>query len=369
MEVKTRIAQGSYRDQYTLNNVIEADEIEGAGDFKITSDSLSSDAKYVTNKVFGTTGSTASIDNTMEQISGRAYANMSTQILGSADAFINQNRALLTSEDDSDVKIGLLSGYEDVGGTKNSLGYSGERGGIVLAKKLLDTNIGKTYGSIGYAVGEFNYDGGGKSKIETWDLAIYNLYAKDEVELKTNLSLNMNTHNTERKIKFDTINRTARAEFDSYSVSFGNEFSYGFDFGNYKIKPLAIFDLAYINQDAIVEDKADALNLSLPSANYLSAIGGVGLRGESKVGKNATLFAEAKYLHQFGNINKDQEATIEGWKQTFKVNSSEDKRDAIQFKVGGKLSYKNIDFTGDISKKFNDYDNQFKATAGISIKF
>ena len=122
---------------------------------------------------------------------------------------------------------------------------------------------------------------------------------------------------TNRKIAFGQLNRTAKASFDG--LSYGAHVSGGLnvaDLVGIVFQPVAGFDYVRLHHESISEKGAGSLNLSVPSENLDSIVTQLGARlfGEFEIADGLWFLPnlDVRWMHEFGDTHRAIDARLSG---------------------------------------------------------
>ena len=178
----------------------------------------------------------------------------------------------------------------DVDGEDGLSGYDYRTAGVILG---YDTAF-KHNLSGGVAVGF------GQPKLDSYDLAdaeidgdsyfvsTYGTYTRNRVEIAGLLGYTFGSYDSERRIRFGSIDRTARGDFDGDGVIVSAKAAYFYNRGGYDLVPEVGLTYSKVWQDGFVETGADSLNLKIEDADAYSVVSSVGLRMGTMIESGST---------------------------------------------------------------------------------
>ncbi|MGL5988215.1 hypothetical protein, partial [Cetobacterium sp.] len=410
IKVSANMTKNGFKDSYTMQNVVDAEEITYGDNFNFQSTSLLYDAEAITDRwgnldgklvrnestlsdftagnlisvadIFGKyqneegfktlskdaqtvlksidTESVGTITNTLNELTPSIYANLSSQIFNIGEVFNSQGSSTISGIGENKINFSLLGKYSDVDSKNGIEGYESKLSGFIGA---MDLGNGM-FGNIGYGYSNIDYDDSADGKIETIHLGLNKLAQKREFDYKLGLSGEYNFHENSRKIS--TLGRTAESDFDSYRIGAVGEISKKYGEESY-VEPFASLEIAYGKYDTISETGANAANTKIESQDYTSVLPKVGVT----VGKNIdkiSLYASVDYSYELGNMEKDQKLSFEGFEGSAYLPENQMENAKTTTKIGMEYKGEIFNFNINAGKEFGKRDNSFVG-AGVGYKF
>lgn len=194
----------------------------------------------------------------------------------------------------------------------------------------------------------------------TWVLAGALAYAAHEVD-------------TDRRIVFGGIDRTAEADYWSHSVGFAGEAAYRFDRGGTTVMPLVTLDTGLAWHNGFGESGAGALNLTGASESWTrfdTGLGAAVAHSFAMEGGELTLEGRAVWEHAFADVLPYQDMALAGSPTGFDVRGPGLDRDRLRtgldlaFKTGDSLT-----FRARYEGVFSGDQQSHAGTLGLSIAF
>lgn len=399
--VSTEITKNGFKNEYTMQNIVDAENISLGDNFNFTSNSLLYDAKaitdtwgnldatlirnnktlsdfttgyitstanifgkYQTEEMFKTldedakevvkaidTSSVEAIDRSLNSLTPTIYSNLGRQILETSETFKEQDMVAINSLGENSYNFTFIGEYQDVSSRNNIEGYKGKLTGFVGAMNFGDS----TFGTLGYTYNNIDYKENGKGNIQTIHLGLNKFMKYQGVDLKLGLGGEYNFHENKRDI--DLVSRRAESDFDSYGVRASGEVSKIFGEKIF-VKPYLGFDLAHMKYDSFTESNANSLNATVESENYTSVLPKVGLLVGNKF-EGLDLFAGIEYSYELGNMDKEQEFSYEGFSGKGKLPKDDLECGTTGVKLGANYGVNNFTLGVSLGKNFGRRDNSF----------
>ena len=408
--VSTQITKSGFKNEYTLQNVVDAEDITLGDDFKFNSDSLLYDATAKTDtwgnldatltrndkiladystdetkenaEVFGKyyaeelyknlssdaqavisaidTRSKENLNKNLGELKPTIYSNISRQILDTNKFFKEQEKEVINTLGENEYNFAFIGDYKDVDSKGLIEGYTSKASGFIGA-----INLGNDiFGAIGYSYNDIDYKDNSNGNIQTIHLGLNKIltYEKFDISLGLNGEYNFNEYN--REIEF--LNRNAKSDFNSYAVGFTSEISRVFGKESY-LKPYLGLDVTYLNYESFKEKNANSLNVAMDSQDYVSVLPKVGIGIGNKF-NNLRTFANVEYSYELGNMNKSQTYMFEGFEGKAKLENDNLENTLVTTKVGASYEMNTLSLTGTVGKEFGKRDNTF-VTVSLGYKF
>lgn len=408
--VSTQITKSGFKNEYTLQNVVDAEDITLGDNFKFNSDSLLYDATAKTDtwgnldatltrndktladystdetkenaEVFGKyyteesykklssdaqsvisaidTSSKENLNKDLGELKPTIYSNISRQILDTNKFFKEQEKEVINTLGENEYNFAFIGDYKDVDSKGLIEGYTSKASGFIGA-----INLGNDiFGTIGYSYNDIDYKDNSNGNIQTIHLGLNKMltYEKFDISLGLNGEYNFNEYN--REIEF--LNRNAKSDFNSYAVGFTSEISRVFGKESY-LKPYLGLDVTYLNYESFKEKNANSLNVAMDSQDYVSVLPKVGIGIGNKF-NNLRTFANVEYSYELGNMNKSQTYMFEGFEGKAKLENDNLENTLVTTKVGASYEMNTLSLTGTVGKEFGKRDNTF-VTVSLGYKF
>ncbi|MGL5203404.1 autotransporter domain-containing protein [Cetobacterium sp.] len=399
--VSANITKNGFKDEYTMQNVIDAEDITLGDEFKLVSNSLLYDAKGVTDRwgnldatlsrndkvlsdfttgylnysaeIFGKyqneesfkalssdakevikaidTTSIESIGKSLNSLRATIYSNLGRQMLETTETFRSQDLVAIDNLEGNTYNFTFIGEYRDVDSRKGIDGYESKMTGFVGAMNFGDG----TYGTIGYGHNKVDYTDNGDGKIETIHLGLNRFMNYSGLHLRVGLGGEYNFHENKRDI--DILSRKAESDFDSYGVNASAEISKKFGEDIY-LKPSLGLDLAYMKYDSFTEEKAKSANVNVESESYTSVTPKVGaLLGGTFGGLD--IYTSAQYSYELGDMEKDIQFSYEGFDGMDRLVGDDLECGTTSLKAGVNYKMNTLTVGGTIGKNFGRRDNSF----------
>lgn len=408
--VGSEITKSGFKNEYTMQNVIDAEDLTLGENFNFTSNSLLYDAEAVTDRwgnldatlsrndktlsdfttgyitstanIFGKyqneesfktlssdakevvkgidTSSVEAIDRSLNDLTPTIYSNLGRQMLETSETFKEQDMVAINSLGENSYNFTFIGEYQDIDSRDNIEGYKSKLSGFVGAMSFGDG----TFGTIGYGYNDIDYKDNGKGHIQTIHLGLNRFMKYQGVDFRLGLGGEYNFH--ENKRDMDLVNRRAESDFDSYGVRASGEVSKVFGEKAF-VKPYLGFNLAHMKYDSFTESNANSLNATIESENYTSVLPKIGLLVGDRLG-GLNLFAGVEYSYELGNMDKEQEFSYEGFSGKGKLPKDDLECGTTGVKLGANYEVNNFTLEASIGKNFGRRDNTF-VNASIGYRF
>ena len=408
--VSTQITKSGFKNEYTLQNVVDAEDITLGDNFEFNSDSLLYDATAKTDtwgnldatltrnnktlgdysteetkenaEIFGKyyaeelyknlssdaqavisaidTSSKENLNKNLGELKPTIYSNISRQILDTNKFFKEQEKEVINTLGENEYNFAFIGDYKDVDSKGLIEGYTSKASGFIGA-----INLGNDiFGTIGYSYNDIDYKDNSNGNIQTIHLGLNKMltYEKFDISLGLNGEYNFNEYN--REIEF--LNRNAKSDFNSYAVGFTSEISRVFGKESY-LTPYLGLDVTYLNHESFKEKNANSLNVAMDSQDYVSVLPKVGIGIGNKF-NNLRTFANVEYSYELGNMNKSQTYMFEGFEGKAKLENDNLENTLVTTKVGASYEMNTLSLTGTVGKEFGKRDNTF-VTVSLGYKF
>lgn len=213
----------------------------------------------------------------------------------------------------------------------------------------VDYRFGESFlvgAAFGYAYTDIDVDDlRGDQDMNSYLGALYGSFVADRFHLGAHVSFGGSDMDSERRILFGSLDRTAKADIDGWSVSTHLESGYdAVGFGGFLLQPLASFDYSHLEQDSFTEKDAGSASLKIDSESIDSLVTGLGLRlhGTFEMDDDAGFTPEigALWTHEFGDTDRKLDANLTGAGSAgdFVLRGAEMGRDALLGSAGYTVS-------------------------------
>ncbi|MGZ9058606.1 MAG: autotransporter domain-containing protein, partial [Burkholderiaceae bacterium] len=202
-----------------------------------------------------------------------------------------------------------LSGYGldgDIDGDGSSGKYDYRISGFIIG---LDTDIDRHWAgglSAGYSDWRVRNDGrGDRSDAKAYRVAGYGRYTDGPIRVDGVVGYGNIDYETDRRIVFGTINRTAHADYGGDQFTANVVGRYRIEHGHYGIEPFAAVHFVLESRDGFVESGADSINLAVANQTLKSTRGTLGARVDrafDTAGGKGLVEIRAGYSHEFSGV-------------------------------------------------------------------
>jgi predicted outer membrane repeat protein len=209
-----------------------------------------------------------------------------------------------------------------------------------------------------------------RAQINNFGIGTYGGYEEDQWEVKACLNGNYDTYNTERHIKFATLDRTARADFSGFGFTADVEGAYKIELEEFLIfRPFIGAEFGLNSYGTITEKGADSLNLEVKSGNYLKTLLKAGL-GCKKDIIRYSLFANLEYKQVLVGDLPEIDCTFEGTQEVFNSYGIRTGKNIFGIDIGGNyILNKDISLFAKTIFSFAKKYEDIYATVGAVYKF
>ena len=399
--VGSEITKNGFKNEYTMQNVVDAEDITLGDRFNFTSNSLLYNAEAVTDRwgnldatlsrndktlsdfttgyitstanIFGKyqtedmfktlsadakevvkaidTSSAEAIDRSLNNLTPTIYSNLGRQMLETSETFKEQDMIAINSLGENSYNFTFIGEYQDIDSRDNIEGYKSKLSGFVGAMNFGDG----TFGTIGYGYNDIDYKENGKGHIQTIHLGLNRFVKYQGIDFRLGAGGEYNFHENNREI--DLVGRKAKSDFDSYGFRASGEVSKILGEKAF-IKPYLGLDLAHMKYDSFKESKANSLNATIKSENYTSILPKIGLLAGDRFG-GLNLFAGVEYSYELGNMDKEQHFSYEGFSGEGKLPKDDLECGIVEVKAGVNYEINNFTFGTSVGKSFGRRDNSF----------
>jgi outer membrane autotransporter protein len=252
-------------------------------------------------------------------------------------------------------------------------GYDYDTYGVMLG---LDKKYDKFVFGIntGFAWTDMDWDNvDAEGSIDTWHIGLYGSYATQQYFIDAGMSYGRNWYDTDRKIDFGTISRTAKADSvdgDEFSMFVGAGYNVKFGDG-FVFVPTLSLQYSYVGVDNFSEGGANALNLNVNDFEIDAFESSLGFRlGRVFTAGTAKVLPEfrAAWVHNFCDDNADITASMQGATGSFKTESADIQDD--YFVLGaGLTAYFQENISAYVNYDLNLADNYDAHNLTLGIRF
>jgi outer membrane autotransporter protein len=268
---------------------------------------------------------------------------------------------------------GMFSRTTDLGRLQN---YNNDAGGFFVGSDYRWSENFVTGLYTGYDYSEAKYAGGSKTKGNSFNFGSYASYEQDGYYADTVVGGGFTNYETQRAIKFSTIDRTARANPNSVQFSAALNLGKDFEVGKFTLGPIAGAQYTYAGSGSFTESGAQSLDLSLgqQNANSLRSTLGGRIAYTWNLNQKIALIPEVRmfWQHEFLNNPRTINASLDGGSgPPFGYETTDPYRNSVfagagvtaQFgkNLSGSVLY-NINFGGET------YQNNM-VSAGLNLSF
>ncbi len=201
--------------------------------------------------------------------SGNRGISTGDDYVGSMKAWAKPFASRANQQDQQDISGFKANSYGLILGSDSEYSATTRLGGaLVYAQSNIESNALEPHN---------------EATVNSYQAVVYGTYAIDaSTEFFWQGDLGLHRNDGQRKITFGGLNRTAQADYDSYSAHLGGGVARTFQFGELTtVAPSLRLDYLYFHERAYTETGADALNLQV----------------DAKTTDQLTLRAEAKLTH------------------------------------------------------------------------
>lgn len=398
LEIDSTITKGSYKEEYLLEDVFEAEKLTLDKNTNVLSNSILYDAlleknsfgnidgKLVRNGkelgdfVQGGLKSTASIfdkyyseenylaldeasknildrinlssgkdlEKSLEGLTPRIYGNIQKEILDINSLFEENRINSLENIGNKENNFVLLENYQKVEPDRNILGYKNLTSGFLGTKSL-----GKdSYLSVGYGYSNVDYDNDDDSKIHSINVGIDKVIEENDTIFKVGFGGLYNYHKNTRKYGSQEI----KSKFDSYGINSYFEVSKIFKNKNIDFVPFVGASLGYYSSESFDENINNFI-LDIEKQDFISCEPRLGVEIRKSI-KDLEIFSKLSYSYELGNMDKNLDYTYRNLNERNKIENLEEK-DSLDFKIGSKYSNENIWVSTNLGKDFGENDNRY----------
>ena len=398
LEIDSTITKGSYKEEYLLEDVFEAEKLTLDKNTNVLSNSILYDALLEKNSFGNIDGKlvkngkelkdfvkddldlTASIFNkyyneenylaldeasknildridlsndkglekSLEGLTPRIYGNIQKEILDINSLFEENRINSLENIGNKENDFVLLENYQKVEDDKNILGYKNLTSGFLGTKSL-----GKdSYLSVGYGYSNVDYDNDDDSKIHSINVGIDKVIEENDTIFKVGFGGLYNYHKNTRKYGSQEI----KSKFDSYGINSYFEVSKIFKNKNIDFVPFVGASLGYYSSESFDENINNFI-LDIEKQDFISCEPRLGVEIRKSI-KDLEIFSKILYSYELGNMDKNMDYTYRNLKEKNKIENYQEK-DSIDLKVGAKYSKENIWIVTNIGKDFAEKDSKY----------
>lgn len=398
LEIDSTITKGSYKEEYLLEDVFEAEKLTLDKNTNVLSNSILYDALLEKNSFGNIDGKlvrngkelkdfvkddldlTANIFNkyyneenylaldeasknildrinlssgkdlekSLEELTPRIYGNIQKEILDINSLFEENRINSLENIGSKENDFVLLENYQKVEDDKNILGYKNLTSGFLGTKSL-----GKdSYLSVGYGYSNVDYDNDDDSKIHSINIGIDKVIEENDTIFKVGFGGLYNYHKNTRKYGSQEI----KSKFDSYGINSYFEISKIFENKNIDFVPFVGASLGYYSSESFDEDINNFI-LDIEKQDFISCEPRLGFEVRKSI-KDFKVFSKLSYSYELGNIDKNLDYTYRNLNEKNRLENYQEK-DSLDLKVGAKYSKENIWIVTNIGKDFTEKDSKY----------
>lgn len=212
-----------------------------------------------------------------------------------------------------------------------------------------------------------------KSDLDAATLAAYVSHSNAGFHLFGSAAYTHHFIDTERRIAFGGLSRTAEADYDANQATMYAEGGYTFTFGSSFLQPVLAARGTVLSRESFRETGAGTLNLSGfgETDSRIDAIAGVRVSTSRNLGGVVIIpQANAYYTRSFGEVQGDAEFLFSGGGPSTSILSSSRGRDALSFGAGlSVIASDRISGFADYQATFTNNTFENRMRAGFTIKF
>lgn len=211
------------------------------------------------------------------------------------------------------------------------------------------------------------FDNSDTGKSHGTALAVYGSYAAGPWAFKAAASAGWNSHRMDRAVAVGALNRLAKADFDSQTLSTYGEAVYSLPMKGWTLLPVAALSISHDKADGFTETGADALNLRVAGQSFTSSKSLLGVKANFAAGR-VRIEPRAIWAHEFGDLNKPMAAQLQGaaTASPFQVAGVALKRDSLILGLGaaGAIA-QGVDLFADVQLEHNARQRQAAVMLGL----
>lgn len=202
-----------------------------------------------------------------------------------------------------------LSGYNldgDLDGDAGSGAYDYRINGLIIG---VDTDIDRRWTaglSAAFSDWSVRSDGrGDRSDVQAYRIGAYGRFTEGPVRVDGVIGYGKVEYETDRRIVFGAINRTAHGDYSGDQFTANLVGRYRLEHGSYGIEPFAALQYVRESQDDFVEGGADSINLAVASRTLKSTRGTLGARVDrafETAGGKGLVEIRAGYSREFSGV-------------------------------------------------------------------
>lgn len=398
LEIDSTITKGSYKEEYLLEDVFEAEKLTLDKNTNVLSNSILYDALLEKNSCGNIDGKlvkngkelkdfvkddldlTANIFNkyyneenylaldeasknildridlsnskglekSLEELTPRIYGNIQKEILDINSLFEENRINSLENIGNKENNFVLLENYQKVEDDKNILGYKNLTSGFLGTKSL-----GKdSYLSVGYGYSNVDYDNDDDSKIHSINVGIDKVIEENDTIFKVGFGGLYNYHKNTRKYGSQEI----KSKFNSYGANSYFEVSKIFENKNIDFVPFVGASLGYYSSESFDENINNFI-LDIEKQDFISCEPRLGFEVRKSI-KDFEVFSKLSYSYELGNMDKNLDYTYRNLNERNKIENYQEE-DSLDLKVGAKYSKENIWIVTNIGKDFAEKDSKY----------
>ncbi|GAB4483537.1 MAG: hypothetical protein OHK006_04830 [Thermodesulfovibrionales bacterium] len=262
----------------------------------------------------------------------------------------------------------------DVDGDENAAGYDYDVTGTAFGVDfpvVKGLHIGL---SAGYGKADVETDRFDNGEIESYLVSLYANYDHGPFYVDGMLTYADNHYNTDRSIRFGSLRREARGDYDGNEWGAAAEFGYVAGVGSWTLQPFVGTRYIHLDEDGFTERNAGDLNLEIDSRTATSwkAYGGLKASTAIKAGEKSYFVPEVsvKFVHEFDDNFDTVSAHFDNVPAAggFHVDGIDISKNSFEIGAGFKIfNGKNFQFGLDLATEINSDRTAY--IAGVGLKY
>ena len=231
---------------------------------------------------------------------------------------------------------GMFSRTTSIANVQN---YNNNAGGFLLGADYRWNENFVTGLYAGYEFSEAKYAGGSSTKGNTFNFGSYASYENDGYYADAVVGGGFTTYETQRAIKFSTIDRKAKADPNSGQFTAGVNFGKDWKADKFIFGPVIGAHYTFANIGGFKESGADSLNLAIgqqDASSFRTTLGGR-LAYNWDINKKITLIPEVRlsWMHEFMNNPRNITSKLDGGNgSSFNYETTAPYRDSANAAIG-----------------------------------
>ncbi len=235
-----------------------------------------------------------------------------------------------------------IKGYGSTGDRKDddiSTNFDYTIGGLALGCDQKVGNNGLLGASAGFTDAKADMDGlDDTAEVSIYQAALYGAYQSSQWYFNGIIAYGHNSYESSRNIAFDSINRTAKADYTGHELSGYAEAGYNVKIDTFSITPLASLQASHLNRNGFTEKGAGSLNLSVKKENTQSFTSALGVRVKKDYHTSLGIITpdiRLRWLHEFQDVEYQIDAAFDGYSSSaFIAQTDKTARDSAAFDLG-----------------------------------